>query len=248
MKFRPAWTMGVVVLLVCASLFAVRIIDRLPTSRLASLMGITVTVSDLSATSSPSPRVTPAGGDQSSLYGSVAIQTFAGPRLVRQGPGTAVTADGLILAVSSVAPYGSGSFVYQVATPRGQLLRAHRVASDQSVGLTLLKVDVADGDAVLFDATDAVFAGQDVEAVSGQVMFSKFVSQRMPVWIAWSSDAAGVSLSMDRSLGTAFNGARLIDSSNRSVGLLRYGSGPSFVSAATINAFLEAYFARSATK
>jgi len=240
--------MVLVVALAIASLLAVRYIDRIPPERLASLMGITVTVSDLSVTPSPSPRVTPAGGDQTATLGSVAVQTFAGPRLVRQGPGTAVSADGLILTTIAAAPYGSGSYVYQVATPRGQLLRARRVASDQASGLALLKADATDLDAVLFDETQTLFAGQGLEAVSAAVQLSTFISQRLPVWVVWVSHDGAATLSLDRSLGLGFNGARLVDQSNRSVGVLRYGTGPVFVSAATINAFLESYLAKPIPK
>jgi len=244
MKFRPAWTMVAVVALACASLLAVRYIDRIPPERLASLMGITVTVSDLSLTPTPSPRVTPAGGDQTATLGSVAVQTFQGPTLIRQGPGTAVSADGLILTTIAAAPYGTGTYVYQVATPRGQLLRARRVASDQASGLALLKAEATDLDAVLFDASQSLFAGQGLEAVSATVLFSKFISQRLPVWVVWATQDGAATLSLDRSLGLTFNGARLVDQSNRSVGILHYASGPVFVSAATINAFLESYLAK----
>jgi len=237
-----------VVVLACASLLAVRYIDRIPPERLASLMGITVTVSDLGITPSPSPRVTPARGDQTATLGSVAVQTFSGPALIRQGPGTAVSADGLILTTITAAPYGSGSYVYQIATPRGQLLRARRVASDPTSGLALLKADATDLDAVLFDASQTQFAGQGLEAISASVLFSKFISQRLPVWVVWVSQDGAATLSLDRSLGLTFNGSRLVDQSNRSVGILRYASSPVFVSAATINTFLESYLAKPVPK
>lgn len=243
--FRSMWSMVAVVAIGCLAIVAVKYIERIPPQRLASLMGITVTVSDLDPTPASSPRVTPAGGDQTATLGSVAVQTFAGATLIRQGPGTAVSADGLVLTTVSAAPWGAGGYVYQVATPRGQLLRATWAAWDKATGLVLLKTDATDMDAVLFDSGATLFAGQSTEAVAAQVLFSKFVSQRLPVWVVWVAEDGGATLSVDRSLGLTFNGARLVDDSNRAVGMLRYASGPTFISAATINAFLESYFASS---
>jgi|GEM_PF-6799784 len=245
MKFRPAWTMGAVVLLVGATLVAIRYIDRIPSGRLASLLGITVTVSDIKATPSSSPRATPVGGDQSALLGSVVVQTFRGSFLVRQGPGTAVSADGLILTTTVTAPYGSGEYVYQVATSRGQVLRAQRVANDSGLGLVLLKAERAEFNAVLFDGeTSPLFAGQQLEAISAQVLVSTFTSQRLPLWVVAVIRDTRVEISVDKSFGTLFNGARIIDQSGRSVGLLRFSPGPVFQGATPINAFINSYLKR----
>jgi hypothetical protein len=250
MKFRPAWTMGVVVILVCASLLGVRYIDRTDPQRLASLLGITVTVSDLHQTPSPSPRVTPVGGDQTALLGSVAIQTFLGPTLVRQGPGTAVSSDGLILTTVATAPYGSGSYVYQVATPRGQVLRAYRVASDRASGLVLLKVEATNLEAVLFVDTPAsvFFAGAQLEAVASQIQVSTFSNLRLPVWVVGISQDSQPLLSLDRAFGPLFYGARVVDQAQRSVGMLRYGATSSLIHSSTINTFIDAYLARNGVR
>ncbi len=248
MKFRPAWALGAVVVLAVASLAAVRYIDRIPPQRLASLLGITLTVSDLRQESpSPSPRVSPATNDRTALRGSVAVQTFLGSALVRQGSGTVVSADGLILTTTVAAPYGSGSYVYQIATSRGQLLRAHRVLSDRVSGLVLLKADAVDLDAVLFDTTaDPFVAGQQLEAVASQVQISTFTNQRLPLWVAWASPDGQITVSLDRVLGYAFHGARVIDQYGHSLGIILYSSSsPRVVKASAINTFLESYLARA---
>lgn len=228
------------------ALIAIRYIGHIPSGRLASLLGITVTVSDLQATPSSSPRTTPIGGDQSALLGSVVVQTFRGAFLVRQGPGTAVSSDGLILTTTAVAPYGSGSYVYQIATSRGQVVRAKRVASDKALGLTLLKAEGAEFDAILFDTTpaSAVFAGQQLEAISGQVLVSTFTTQRLPVWVVAVVRDTHIELSMDRNFATIFNGARILNQSGSSIGLLQFNPNPFLLSPQSINAFIDTYLNR----
>ncbi len=236
--------MAGVVVLGGAAVWSVSYIDHIPPQRLASLLGFTVSVSDVGTTSKPTPspstRLTPASGDSSSTLGTVAVQTFSGPVLVRQGAGTAVSVDGLVLTIVATAPYGSGSFVYQIATPRGQLLRARRVSSDAVTGLVLLKAEASDLDAVLFSQVESS-AGAQWEAVSAQVIASRFVAMRLPVWVVWSDGDRQTTLSMDRAQASSFNGARLIDESGRSVGLMRNASQPSLITAARINEFLDRY-------
>ena len=248
MKFRPVWKMIALVALGGAAIWSVSFIDRIPPQRLASLLGIAVSVSDVTATPkispSPSHQLTSATDDSSTL-GTVAIQTFSGPVLVRQGAGTAVSVDGLVLTTVAIAPYGSGSFVYQVATPRGQLLRARRVASDSIGGLVLLKTEANDLDAVLFSPDSPISAGAQLEAVSGQIIASRFVAMRLPVWVVWSDAGRQTVLSMDRAYANSFNGARLIDESGRSVGLVRNALQPGLITAELINAFLERYLGQT---
>jgi len=227
------------------AVWAVSYIEHTPPQRLAALLGFTVSVSDTDTTPKPTPspsnRLTPTDNDSTSALGIVAVQTFSGPVLVRQGAGTAVSVDGLVLTIVATAPYGSGSFVYQIATPRGQILRARRVASDAASGLVLLKADANDLDAVLFDQELPLSAGSQWEAVSAQVVASRFVAMRLPVWVVWSDEGRQTVLSMDRVYAGLMNGARLIDASGRSVGLVRNATQPGLITAAQINAFLDRY-------
>lgn len=248
MNSGSVWKMVGLVTLVILAAYSLWYLERTPSHRLASLMGISVTVSDLDArlnSPSPSATVAPASG---SALGTVAVQTFSGSVLIRQGAGTAVSSDGLVLTTSATAPYGSGSFVYQVATPRGQLLRAKRVAGDRTSGLTLLKVDTTDMSAVVFERAPDMHAGSLLSALSSRVAVARFVAERLPVWVVSGSDADdSVVLSLDRVYGARMHGARLLDESGRSIGLLRWGVQPSIIGADVINAFLEQYLANEDT-
>lgn len=243
MKLGRSWKAAGVLVLGGAAIWLVSFIKHIPPQKLASLLGISVSVTEDDVTPKPTP--TPAPVNDSSTLGTVAVQTFSGPVLIRQGSGTAVSADGLVLTTAVTAPFGSGSFIYQIATPRGQLLRARRVASDAATGLALLKVDANDLDAVLFDAKSPLSAGSQWEAVSAQVVASKFVALRLPVWVVSSVGDRQTVLSMDHAYAVAFNGARLIDASGRSVGLIRNASQPLLIPAALINTFLERYLGQT---
>lgn len=249
MKFRPVWKMVTVVALGGLAVWAISYIEHTPPQRLAALLGFTVSVNDGGATPKPTPipsnALTPFVGDASSMLGTVAVQTFSGPVLVRYGAGTAVSADGLILTTTATAPYGSGSFVYQIATSRGQVLRARRVASDTATSLVLLKVDANDLDAVLFSQDERLSAGMQLQSVSARVVASRFVPMRLPVWVVWSDENRQTVLSLDRAFAGTMHGARLIDASGHSVGLLRNAAQPGLITAAQINVFLERYFGQA---
>ncbi len=97
MKFSPSWKVIGVVLLGLAALWAIRLIDTIPPHRLASLLGITVTVSDKNApqpTASDGPSRVGAKNEPLTLS-DVAVQTFSGPVLVRQGAGATGVVSGL---------------------------------------------------------------------------------------------------------------------------------------------------------
>ncbi|MCC6934089.1 MAG: hypothetical protein IT406_00105 [Candidatus Yanofskybacteria bacterium] len=242
MNSGAVWKMVGLVALVLVATWSIRYLEHIPPSRLASLLGVSVTVSDLDEgvrSPSPSPSVVPVS---ESTLGSVAVQTFSGSVLIRQGAGTSVSSDGLVLTTSAAAPYGSGSFVYQVATPRGQVLRARRVAGDRASGLTLLKVDATDLPAVVFEPQATFAAGAELSALSGSVVLGRFVPERLPMWVvSWSDADHRVLLSLDRAYGARMHGARMIDESGRSVGIFRWGGQPSLIDADGINAFLDRY-------
>lgn len=239
MKFGATEKVVAVVVAGCAVLAAIRYIDRTPPRRLASLLGITVTVSDMQKpTPSPSTRADLAIDSTSASLGVVAVQTFSGPTLVRQGTGTAVSSDGLVLTTVAIAPYGSGSFVYQVSTAGGQVLRARRVTGDSATGLVLLKAESGNFDAVLFAEEAPAVAGAQLEATGARVVLSRFSLILLPTWLI-SND--GSVLSLDRSYGHQFDGARLLDSAGRSVGVLRWATVPTLIHSGRINAFLEKY-------
>lgn len=230
MKFGVVWRAAALVALGCATLGAILLIERIPSHHLTSLLGFAEVSS------------TPNTSSESTALGSVAVQTFDGSALVRQGSGVAVSSDGLILTTTAVAPYGSGSFVYQVATERGQLLRARRIVSDPLIGLVLLKVETNDLNAILFDQHESLQAGMELEAISSQLAWSKFSVVRLPVWVVWSDEAhTTTALSLDRAYGNLVSGARLVSKNGYSVGIFRWTGQPMLIRAEQINDFLEKY-------
>jgi putative serine protease PepD len=231
MKFGLLWKVIATALLGCAMLWAISFLNRIPLHRITALIGVQPEVA-VSVTPTP---------DASVSLSDVAVQTFSGPLLVRQGSGVVVSADGLILTTTSVAPYGSGSFTNQVALSRGQILRARRMTSDPATGLALLKVDAGDLDAVLFEPSILVGPGASVQAVAATFMFSKFTTVRLPVWVAWMNDDQVAGLSIDHAYGPTMSGARLVNADKKSIGLFNWTGRPTFIGAAKINGFLEQY-------
>lgn len=236
----------------CVVLWAINYVDRIPLHRLAALLGVSITMSDMHE-GSPTPSVTPhlasrdTSGDNgtSAALSIVAVQTFDGPALVRQGAGVAVSTDGLILTTTTVAPYGSGSYIYQIATSGGQLLRARRVASDVKNGLVLLLADINNFDAVFFDTNASVASGVQLEAISAQIVLSHFAVTRLPAWVVWSGEPMYTALSLDRAYGYRMDGALLVDGNDYPVGVLHWSAQPSLIGAVQIHEFLDRYLSES---
>ncbi len=241
MKLGPVGKAVVVVAVAVCALIAIRALDAVPASRLASFLGITVTVSDLSPTVSPSLTPRPTGYLSELSRGTVAVQTFRAASLVATGSGTVVSSDGLILTTSLAAPYGSGSYVYQVATTDGEVLRA--VGVWRVSGFVLLKVQATDLDAVLFEA-ETPKSGDQVTVVGAFLSLSQYVPVIVPAVIPYAAESRNTVISIDRALLPSLYGARVVDGSGRSIGLIQ----PTYplarlLSAADINAALEKYFA-----
>lgn len=219
--------LGVLVMLIL-SLASIRWLDRRSASN--------TPIKTLSPTASPS-LVT---GQVPTLTGSVAIQTFAGSSLVRTAAATVVASDGLIVTTSVAAPYGSGSYVYQVMTSSGDVVRAQRVAYDSATGLVLLKVQGAETGVVLFD-TVSLRAGDEVRIIGATVALSRYTPVALPADIAYALDDRTVAVSVDRSYVPVLHGARVVDAQGHTVGIFRPGTTPGIISAAAVNALLERY-------
>lgn len=233
MKSSPIWKMVAVVVLVLVALGAVLMLERTP----GTVAGL--------RTPTPRPFVSASPSDplpSSFSLGTVAVQTFLGPTLVRSGAGTVVSSDGLILTSSAVAPYGSGSYVYQVATATGSLLRAAAVWRD-GAGLMLLKVSATDLDAVSFDEQASVQAGTAVRLISARMALSRYVSVMMTGTIPYvSGDARDIPLSTDRAFGPVLAGARAVNDAGGGIGMVRFAGASSYiVPASVLNGFIENY-------
>ena len=229
-------------MLILCAVGAISLFEQIPPQRLAALLGISVSVSDGARGISPSPSSSPSSHDGLTAEAVVSVQAFLGPTLVRQGSGVSVSSDGLVLTNIAAAPYGSGAYVYQVVLSRGDVLRASRVAFDSVTGLVLLKIDGDSFDAVLFDETVSLSAGMQLEAIAADIQFVQFFVKRLPLWVAWSNGSR-VELSMDRTLGGALHGARVVDQYGRSLGVFSWTGRPTLIDAKKINRFIDTYLA-----
>ena len=244
MKLGPIGRVVALTLFVVLVVGAIAYIERLPVPRLASLFGVSVTVSDLKSPT-PSPSVIPLSDRLPALsLGTVAVQTFAGSQLIRTAAATAVTSDGLFVTTTTAAPYGSGSFTYQLATSQGSVVRARRVAYDARTGLTLLKADGLDVGTVDFAPDVQLRAGDQLDAVGATFALSHYVPVVLPVEVVYSPDGVSAVLSYDRTFTVLLAGARLVDTASREVGIYT-NSAAGLISAAAISAFTDTYLGQT---
>lgn len=233
--------MVVVVALVVSAGAAIVFIEQLPARYLASLSGMTLTVSShTSASPTPTPVRTPRADVAGLSLSVVAIQTFSGPTLVRYGSGVVVASDGLIVTTSIVAPYGSGSYVYQVTSADGSLLRAKSVWRNGS-GLVLLKVTATDMAPIFFDDS-GLRSGESVDIVGAYMRLSSYVPVLLTGQIPYADDPSDVPLSMDRSFMALLPSALVADEAGHAIGLVQPGSGHArVITAESVNNFVERY-------
>ncbi|HUO75821.1 MAG TPA: hypothetical protein VMU12_02840 [Candidatus Paceibacterota bacterium] len=246
MKFGPIGRVVALCALIVAVVGAIAYLERVPSRRLASLFGVSVTVSDLHSPSpSPTPSVIALSDRLPALsIGSVAVQTFSGSTLVRTAAATAVTSDGLFVTTSAAAPYGSGSFVYQIATSQGSVVRARRVAYDAVAGLVLLKADNIDVGTVAFSADAQIRAGDELDAVGATFALSHYVPVVLPLSVVYSPDGTSAVLSYDRTFTNLLAGARIVDGDGHAVGIFS-GTSAGIVGATSINAFIDGYLGQT---
>lgn len=245
MKLGPIGRVVTLTVLVIAVVAAIAYIERVPSHRLASLFGVTVTVTDMkSPTPSPSVSVVPLDDRLPALsLGTVAVQTFSGSHLVRTAAATAVTSDGLFVTTTAAAPYGSGSFIYQIATSQGSVVRAVRVAYDAKSGLILLKADGLDVGTIGFAAEPGIRAGDVLDAVGATFALSHYVPVVVPMTVVYSPDGIHAVLSYDRSFASLLAGSRLVDAAGRAIGIYS-NTASGFIGAADISAFTDRYLSQ----
>lgn len=244
MKYQPAVRMGVIVGLGILAVAAIRYLDSIPPQRLASLMGITVTVTDIGATPLPSVSVLPVSDQVPSLaLGTVTVQTYESSTLIRSASGTAVTSDGLIVTTNAGAPYGSGTYFYQVTTAKGAVATARRVAYDAATGLVLLRAEGLDTDPVVMDGSAEVRAGDQLTALGATVALSRYAPVALPVAVVTAATRPQALLSLDRAQLPLLTGARLVDRRGRTVGLLKPGASVGLIDATAVEGFVRRYIA-----
>jgi small nuclear ribonucleoprotein (snRNP)-like protein len=99
------------------------------------------------------------------VLSTVAIQSFKGGKLVREGSGIVISSDGVMLTTFDVV---AGADVYQVLHG-DKILRAQLVRYDDFKNLALLKVAVADMSVTRIERSYQFQPGQDV-VVSGKMV------------------------------------------------------------------------------
>jgi hypothetical protein len=242
MKNRPVLKLVGVVVFGLLVLFAIRYIDTVPSHSLLAVLGFSSPSSSVSPTSTPSPSPAVAVADLPiHSLGTVAIQSFNGSTLVRTGSGSIVSSDGLIVTTAAVAPIGSNSYVYQVATADGELLRARAVW--RASGLVLLQVAATDLRPVLFQGEYQ--AGTQGIAVGAIVSLSKYTPLIVPAAIAYIGRQSDIGLVLDRNFASMLAGARVVDGDGHSLGLVQNGNYPRLIPALSINAMVDQYLAKN---
>lgn len=218
------------VALVCLSVAVIYLIEADTFSRLVTNPEVNPSVSPMRSNVLPSLSL-----------GTVAVQTFSGPTMIRSGSGAVISSDGLIVTLISVAPYGSGSYTYQVTTSTGSILRAKAVR--WSSGLVLLRVASDDLNAVLFQE-DTLSAGTQMTVVGALAPLSRYTPLILSADVAYIGQADDIALSVDKTYSALLAGARIVDVDGRSVGLAQPGTYVRLIPAQTINAVVEGYLAQ----
>ena len=99
------------------------------------------------------------------ILSTVAVQSFKGGNIIREGSGIVVSSDGIIITTFDVI---SGADVLQVFH-KDKILRAKVMRYDGFKNLALLKVNSADMDVTRFDRNYQFQPGQDM-VVSGKMV------------------------------------------------------------------------------
>ncbi len=229
-----------IVVIILAAAGAMVWLERTPINRLANILGITVTLSDISE-ETPEPSVPPLSDRVPALsLGTVAIQTLQGSNLVQIGAGTAVSSDGLIVTTAAGAPYGTGTYSYRVITSRGVTAVARRVAYDTQNALVLLKAELTDPGTVPFTAL-VPRAGDTWTAISATVARSAYAPVILPAAVVSATAENDVNFSIDRAFLGQLAGARLVDRTGVTAGLLKNAGTLGIIPASAVNAFVTRY-------
>lgn len=173
----------------------------------------------------------------------VAVQTFQGSRLLRQGSGIVLSSDGLIVTTYDAAPArpasGSGGpYLYQIAYG-DKVLRAKLVARDYRQNLSLLKVDVSDLGIIPLSDSIPHTAGREL------LLVGKFVDLSRPVDFAQRAIvhfATDKSIALDTTTSAIISGSAALDISGKALGMAYVRGGKTYlIPVATLKGFLEGY-------
>lgn len=194
------------------------------------------------ATPVPTPTPTPSPGFWQRIVSdhalsTVAIQAFNNNRIVREGSGVIISADGVIVTTNDVV---SGGDMWQVANG-DKVLRASLVYWERARNLAILKVSETNLNVTRFDKNFAFSAGQEM-IISGKVMDATKptpFAQRAMVSKVLSSGVA-----LDTDVRPFVSGARVINNAGQVVGIAYLRENEvRIISASTIEDYINEYFA-----
>lgn len=171
------------------------------------------------------------------VLSAVAIQSFKGGKIVREGSGIVISSDGIIITTFDAV---AGADVYQVLHGGDKILRAQLVRYDGFKNLALLKVDATDMNATRLERNYQFRAGQDV-VVSGKIVELStpvvFVQKGMISYIL-SKDIV-----VDTEPNYFLSGAKVVNNSGAVVGMAYLRSGTvRLLTAEVMDDFVKNYF------
>ncbi len=170
------------------------------------------------------------------ILNTVAIQSFKGGKIIREGSGMTISSDGIIITTFDVI---AGADVYQVFYG-DKILRAQLVRYDGFKNLALLKVSATDMNVTRLERNHKLQSGQDV-VVSGKVveLFSPAVfAQKGMISYILSKDIV-----IDTESNYFLSGSKTINNSGIVVGMAYLRSGTvRLITSETMDDFVKSYF------
>jgi len=170
------------------------------------------------------------------VLNTVAIQSFKGGSMVREGSGIVISSDGVVITTFDVI---SGADVLQVFH-RDKILRAKVIRYDGIKNLALLKVDSADMDVTRLDRDYQFQPGQDVIVSGKMVELSNSVvfAQRGMISYILSKDIV-----IDTEPNYFLSGSKVINNSGIVVGMSYLRSGAvRLITSEAIDDFVKSHF------
>ena len=170
------------------------------------------------------------------VLNTVAIQSFKGDKIIREGSGMVISSDGIIITTFDVI---AGADVHQISYG-DKILRAQLVRYDGFKNLALLKVPAIDMSVTRLERNHQLQPGQDV-VVSGKVIklsSSSTFAQRAMISYILSKDTI-----IDTEPSYFLSGSKVINNSGIVVGMVYLRKGTvRLITSEIMDDFVKNYF------
>jgi len=170
------------------------------------------------------------------ILSTVAIQSFKGGKIIKEGSGMTISSDGVIITTFDVI---AGADVYQVLY-EDKILRAQLVQYDGFKNLALLKVSATDINVTRLERSHQLQPGQDV-VVSGKVVRfsnSAVFAQRGMISYILSKDIV-----IDTEPSYFLSGSKVINNSGIVIGMAYLRNGAvRLITSEAMDDFVKNYF------